>query len=159
MIYSYDSEFGLEDEATRAALQNTSRPLVFVAHGFGGSIDLVWMHRISVLKTKAPNPANVVLIDWRHGSRYTTLYTGAAANTAMVGYMAAHLCSRLMKEFGIPVENVEFVGFSLGGQMAGFFAERMFDLENHPIGRITGKSSTLFTIRRLRRNRKLVGVV
>ncbi|OQR77175.1 pancreatic lipase-related protein 2-like [Tropilaelaps mercedesae] len=137
IVYEFNSTFGSTDTVTRRALRNTSRPLVFIAHGFGGSSDNEWMQKLCEIKINYPHETNVILVNWKQGARYSTLYAGAAANTALVGRMAAYFCLRLVDEFGILIRNVQFIGFSLGGQMSGFFAEQIFRAKRQPIGKIT----------------------
>ncbi|XP_003743786.1 pancreatic lipase-related protein 2 [Galendromus occidentalis] len=135
-VYGYESTVGQEDEETQKSLRDPRKKLVFVAHGFGGNGDLSWLHEIKEAKTKVHGD-NVIIVDWTKGARASTLYFGAAANADVVGRIAAHLCLKLVEEYAIPLENVEFIGFSLGAQVAGFFAKEVFQIWGEKIGKIT----------------------
>jgi len=135
-VYTYDSNVGGEDEETKKSLRDPSKKLVFVSHGFGGDGDLKWLQDIKNIRTKVYGE-NVIAVDWSRGARASTLYLGAAANSALIGRIVARLCLQLVKEYKIPLTNVEFVGFSLGGQVSGFFAKEIFEKTGQKIGKIT----------------------
>lgn len=63
---------------------------------------------------------------------------GAAANSVLVGRIVSVLALQFVQKYGIPLANVEFIGFSLGAQVSGFFAKEMFEKTGQKIGRITG---------------------
>lgn len=85
--------------------------------------------------------ANIVILDWKLGARITTVYTTAAANAPMIGLMAAYFCMNFVTEFGIPIENVQFVGFSLGAHIGGSMAEEIHRrTRGRTIGQLTGEN-------------------
>lgn len=49
-VYFYNSSFGEEDQLTKEALQDRSRPLTFITHGFGGDGSVKWIKVCSSLK-------------------------------------------------------------------------------------------------------------
>lgn len=65
--------------------------------------------------------ANVIVADWKRGVRYSTMYFRSVANGVVID---------------ISAENIQFVGFSLGGQISGFFAGHIFHMKHHRIGKI-----------------------
>ena len=70
----------------------------------------------------------VMLVDWRRGaqsSRWFSLlnYHRAAAYVPLMGAALASLVQRLMKEYEFHPDQVEIVGFSLGGQIGGYFTK------------------------------------
>lgn len=55
----------------------------------------------------------------------------------MVARTAVIFVQRLRAVYPIAPENIHFIGFSLGGQMSGFFARHFYDVTSTRIGRIT----------------------
>lgn len=95
--------------------------------------------RVSILQIEQYQ-ANVIVIDWTEGARLTTVYMVAAANAPMVGIMSAHFCVNFVQHFRIPIENVQFVGFSLGAHVGGSMAEEIHERTNgRTIGQLTGE--------------------
>lgn len=83
--------------------------------------------------------SNIIVIDWKEAARYETLYLTAAANAALIGRLSADFAVRFIESFDIPLKRVHFIGFSLGGHVAGYFATRIFETTGMKIGKITGE--------------------
>ena len=64
----YDSPTVLR-RRTQRFFDTRERPLIFVAHGWGESLDSDWMLNLKNALLKAYTDANVVLIDWGQGAR------------------------------------------------------------------------------------------
>ncbi|XP_018494439.1 uncharacterized protein LOC108864047 [Galendromus occidentalis] len=113
------------------------RHLIFVAHGFGESSRRPWMWDLKDAALKAYPGANIVIIDWREGADAPD-YDQASANVAVIATMTAALTQSLMLIHPkIKAENIYFIGFSLGAQMAGFYARAFTKRTGRKIGRIT----------------------
>ncbi|XP_055956170.1 pancreatic lipase-related protein 2-like [Patella vulgata] len=76
--------------------------------------------------------ANIIVVDWKKGAGETNYYK-SAANTRVVGALAAHLIKDLESVGGISYSNVYVIGHSLGSHIAGYIGEIIPGL-----GRITG---------------------
>ncbi|OQR75339.1 lipase member H-A-like [Tropilaelaps mercedesae] len=121
-----------------AHLFDRERSLVIVAHGFGESLRKQWPWDLSeALLIAYKGDAVTMLIDWSRGS-YLPLYARAASNVQLVAKMTVKLVQRLMAAFPtIKANNIHFVGFSLGGQMSGYFARQFFNATGERIGHVT----------------------
>ena len=87
---------------------------------------------------------NVILVDWSGGAK--TLYGQSVGNTQLVGAQVAELIRFLIKSAsGSPDSAKMFyiVGFSLGGQAAGFAGKYLKEKARMTLGRITGKETQL----------------
>lgn len=99
-----------------------------------------------LLESEQGRTATVIVIDWSGGSNPP--YVQAAANTRIVGAIAAHLIHTFAEELGMPnLDQVHFIGHSLGahvGGYTGFYLQKHFQQK---LGRITGMdpASPLFT--------------
>ncbi|OQR67497.1 lipase member H-A-like [Tropilaelaps mercedesae] len=104
--------------------------LVLQAHGFGANSAADWNKELTDLLLEAYPGENVVvmLIDWRKGAA-TPLYNQASANVQVVARLTVNWVRKLQKLFpnSIAPEDIHFIGFSLGGQMSGYFARDYFN--------------------------------
>lgn len=78
---------------------------------------------------------NVIVIDWRRGAM-TLNYLQAAANTRLVGAIAAVMVDKLNHTYNIQPSMIHIIGHSLGAHIAGYIGERV-----PRIARKTGKSA------------------
>uniref|UniRef100_A0A1I8IAF5 Lipase domain-containing protein n=1 Tax=Macrostomum lignano TaxID=282301 RepID=A0A1I8IAF5_9PLAT len=74
-------------------------------------------------------------VGWAGGS--VTLYNQATSNTRVVGAVVARMLRWLHSRFGVDLDNVHVIGFSLGGHIAGYVGRRLRE-RGTPLGRITG---------------------
>lgn len=87
-------------------------------------------------------------------------YSRAAANVEVVSRLTVQLVLRLQKLFPASIEtrNIHFIGFSLGGQMAGYFAREYFTRTGTRVGNdcthVTDPSGTDVIVRR--KNKKIL---
>lgn len=65
------------------------------------------------------------------------LYNRAASNVPVIANMTVRLTSKLRTIYSIKAENIHFIGFSLGAQMAGYYARSFTKQTGEKIGRIT----------------------
>ena len=78
---------------------------------------------------------NIIGVYWPGGAK--TSYFQAVGNARLVGAQVAYLLQNLYKELKLDFNKVHIIGFSLGGQIAGFAGHRLRD-KGHLIARITG---------------------
>lgn len=112
-------------------LQHLSKvkPLVFVIHGY-------FEYGLKSLYVSIKNAYllnydfNVILVDWKNSAR--KFYSKSTENIRTIGKIIA---SRIIKS-GVPLELINVVGHSLGGQMAGFIGKEILKLTNRKLGRI-----------------------
>ena len=79
---------------------------------------------------------NVITVYWPGGA--TAGYFQAAGNTRLVGAQVAYLIEKLRRYRRLPYHRVHIIGFSLGGQTAGFAGRKLRE-KGHRIARITGR--------------------
>lgn len=113
------------------------KPLKLLVHGFFESGDIDWIKDIKNALLDVED-CNVIIIDWSGGAKQLS-YIKAAGNTALVGRQASLLVQRLIENSrgALGPDLVHMVGFSLGGQIAGFFARHFKETTGKVIGRIT----------------------
>ena len=78
---------------------------------------------------------NFIILDWRDGA--VGLYPVVMQNARVVGRQIAYLVKALNEVTGAYFKDVHVIGYSLGGQVAGYAGQEIPGL-----GRITGNPST-----------------
>lgn len=113
------------------------KPLKLLVHGFFESGNIQWIKDIKDALLDEED-CNVIIIDWSGGAKQLS-YIKAAGNTALVGRQASLLVQRLIESSRgtLGPDQVHMVGFSLGGQIAGFFARHFKETTGKLIARIT----------------------
>lgn len=113
------------------------KPLKILVHGFFESGDTQWIKDIKDALLDEED-CNVIIVDWSGGAKQLS-YIKAAGNTALVGRQASLLVQRLIESTRgtLGPDQVHMVGFSLGGQIAGFFARHFKGATGKLIARIT----------------------
>lgn len=113
------------------------KPLKLLVHGFFESGDTKWIKDIKDALLDEED-CNVIIVDWSGGAKQLS-YIKAAGNTALVGRQASLLVQRLIESSRgtLGPDQVHMVGFSLGGQIAGFFARHFKETTGKLIARIT----------------------
>ncbi|CAN7999115.1 unnamed protein product [Ixodes hexagonus] len=124
------------DVAAIADLLDVKQKLYVLVHGFRSKARASWMQRIKN-EILAVENATVILVDWSRGSGGKN-YSVAAGNTRLVARVVAMLLERLVRAEAVRLENVHYIGHSLGAQTAGFLGEDLHTMMASKIGRITG---------------------
>uniref|UniRef100_A0A224YPF2 Pancreatic lipase-related protein 1 n=1 Tax=Rhipicephalus zambeziensis TaxID=60191 RepID=A0A224YPF2_9ACAR len=114
------------------------KPLCAIIHGFNFNDDIKWMEDMRDALMKTVN-CNVLIVTWLNGARIPD-YTRAASNAAMVGALLSLLLQAMISTSNgrLSAENIHVIGFSLGGQAAGFCGRHFYNNTREKIGRITG---------------------
>ncbi|GIY06563.1 pancreatic triacylglycerol lipase [Caerostris darwini] len=102
-----------------------------IIHGFNDNQVLTsWIQRLKdVILDRADE--NVIVVDWTASNQLP--YTGAVANSRVVGAQIANFIKFLYKTMGVSPESFHLIGHSLGAHIAGYAGERL-----HKLGRISG---------------------
>ncbi|KAH8027541.1 hypothetical protein HPB51_007091 [Rhipicephalus microplus] len=119
---------------------NQRKPLKLIVHGFLESGNVSWIQGIKDAFLDEED-CNVIIIDWSGGAQLLS-YIKASGNTALVGRETSLLVQRLIGTYRntLSKDQVHIVGFSLGGQIAGFFGRHFKNSTGQLISRITGIS-------------------
>ncbi|PSN34145.1 hypothetical protein C0J52_10042 [Blattella germanica] len=109
----------------------TTKPTVFLIHGFLSTGNDSWVHD---MKNAFLNnlDANVFVVDWGRGAGNPD-YTQVCANIRVVGAEVTRLCRHVIDKEGADPARFHLVGHSLGAHTAGYVAKNIAG-----IGRITG---------------------
>ena len=83
---------------------------------------------------------NIIGVYWPGGAK--TSYFQAVGNARLVGAQVAYFIQNLRKDLKLDFEKVHIIGYSLGGQVAGFAGQRLQE-RGHLIARITGDMTVL----------------
>ncbi|KAH7941118.1 hypothetical protein HPB49_010117 [Dermacentor silvarum] len=96
------------------------------------------LRKLRSVLTPSQADCNVIIVDWGRGSMGLQ-YLKAVGNTALVGREMSLLLKRLIERHPTTLApgQVHVVGFSLGAQVAGFFARAFKLLTGQSIWRIT----------------------
>lgn len=78
---------------------------------------------------------NIISVDYNPIAR-EPCYLNAAENTELVGMCTAQLIDNLVKYHSFELDKFHVIGFSLGGQTAGFVGNY---LQSGSLSRVTGK--------------------
>lgn len=113
------------------------KPLKLIVHGFLENGKVSWIQDIKDAFLDEED-CNVIIIDWSGGAQQLS-YIKASGNTALVGREASLLVQRLIETHRntLSADQVHIVGFSLGGQIAGFFGRHFKHTTGKLIPRIT----------------------
>lgn len=119
-----------------ADLLDVEQTLYVLVHGFRSKARASWMQRIKD-EILAVENVTVILVDWSQGSGGKN-YTVAAGNTRLVARVVAMLLEHLVRAGAVRLENVHYIGHSLGAQTAGFLGDDLHEMMASKMGRITG---------------------
>lgn len=110
---------------------DTPKPTKVIIHGYVDRGRKDWVKRMTreIIKN---GDVNVVVVDWKRGAM-TLNYLQAAANTRLVGVIAALMVEKLNYTYNIAPSMIHIIGHSLGAHIAGYIGERV-----PGIARITG---------------------
>ncbi|XP_062550558.1 lipase member I-like [Armigeres subalbatus] len=110
----------INDDNLKAKI-DTSKPIVFVTHGWLDNGNRVWMKEIKDDYLKYFD-TNICIVDW--GNLAIIGYMIAVKNTFIVGQYLADFITYLNKQ-GIPLSKVTLVGHSLGAQISGHIGRNL----------------------------------
>ncbi|XP_064480438.1 pancreatic lipase-related protein 2-like [Ornithodoros turicata] len=139
---------GSDDPVARWKFGETPRPLegylkrdqklYFVVHGFESKAHASWVLHIKN-EILAVENASLIAVDWSHGASNKD-YSAAAGNTRMVARITAMLVRDLWRrEPSLALDDVHYIGHSLGAQAGGFFGGDIKHFTGgQQVGRITG---------------------
>ncbi|ESO97125.1 hypothetical protein LOTGIDRAFT_226820 [Lottia gigantea] len=102
-----------------------------IVHGYTDNGKTNWIKTMTAELLKKED-ANVIAVDWQTGAAQVN-YFQAAANTRVVGAVAAQLIKDVHSVGQTPYSKFHIIGHSLGSHIAGYAGERV-----HGLGRITG---------------------
>lgn len=107
--------FNLENSVKNIVDEN--RPFFVIIHGFGGDWPKDWMFNMKDRLVNLNN--NVMIVRWTTGAKDPKYFT-ASANTRTVGAAIGKVVKALDAAKKVSIANSTIIGFSLGGQIAGF---------------------------------------
>lgn len=79
---------------------------------------------------------NVIVVDWSKGAKFP--YAKASINAMVVGAEIARLIDYLVNKTSTNVSMFHLIGHSLGSHVAGYAGQRVQQIMNLNISRITG---------------------
>ncbi|XP_020897507.1 inactive pancreatic lipase-related protein 1 [Exaiptasia diaphana] len=116
-----------------------SRKTILIAHGWTGKpLESVWVKDMKDALLEKEN-VNVIVVGWKEGAD-DLYYPQAVGNTRLVGAMVAEFIKFLItqKHTKTSADMFHMIGFSLGGQVAGYAGKRFHEITGSKIARITG---------------------
>ncbi|XP_011559508.3 phospholipase A1 1 [Plutella xylostella] len=125
-------------------------PIKVLIHGYTGHKDFSPNSEIRPAYMQCCD-YNIITVDYNPIAR-EPCYMYAAFNTDLVGKCTAQLIDRLVQNYSIALDRFHVIGFSLGGQVAGFVG---YYLESGKLRRITGLDPALPLFATRDSNRKL----
>ncbi|XP_077277196.1 phospholipase A1-like [Temnothorax americanus] len=131
-VFLYNSKFEGKNISAKEICDNIdpSQQVVFVTHGFLSSANMTSFRELSSqLEQKG---YTVFAMDWSQGActdgipiiKYAE-YPVAVKNTREMGQLIASYVEPLVKDCGVPLENIIFIGHSLGAHVSGFAAKEV----------------------------------
>lgn len=115
-----------------------SAPVVFLVHGFTRNSNEGGIVAIREAYLSLPHKVNVFTVDWSSCSSGGTVYLTPAANTRVVGRVIANFVYYLTSAIGVNLENIRFIGHSLGAQVLGYAGKSYKSMFNKTLKTITG---------------------
>ncbi|XP_011882368.1 PREDICTED: phospholipase A1-like [Vollenhovia emeryi] len=104
---------------------DSSKKVVFLTHGFLSSADTE--NFVELARQLRDKGYTVLGVDWRQGACTGGLptYDNAVTNTVEVGRRVAGFAEKLVNECHVPLNNIIFIGHSLGAHVSGFAAKEI----------------------------------
>ncbi|NP_001291510.1 phospholipase A1 precursor [Solenopsis invicta] len=136
-VYLYNSRFQGKNLGNQQSCQdiNASLPVVFITHGFTSSAQVSTFKDLANAFVQKGHTAFIV--DWSEAACTDGLpgvqfaeYNAAASNTYDIGQLMAKYTVDLMNKCKIPLNNIQYVGHSLGSHVCGFAAKHVKKLIN-----------------------------
>ncbi|XP_071579851.1 phospholipase A1-like [Temnothorax nylanderi] len=131
-VFLYNSKFEGKNISTKEICNNIdpSKQVAFVTHGFLSSGNTTNFRELSSqLEQKG---YTVFAMDWSQGACTNGIpiikfagYPAAVKNTREMGELIASYVKTCVKDCGVPVKNIIFIGHSLGAHVSGFAAKEV----------------------------------
>lgn len=115
-----------------------SDPVVFLVHGFTRNSNEPGVVAIREAFLSLPHRVNVFTVDWSSCSSGGTVYLTPASNTRVVGRVLANFVNYLTTDIGVKLEDIKFIGHSLGAHALGFAGKSFKAMFNKTLKSITG---------------------
>jgi len=142
------TELKTVDYRNPSEISDKNANYVFLIHGWTSKRENGWYDDLKdAYLSRRDDRYNVIQVDWSGPAN--ELYAVSSINTRDVGKLVGSFIVKLNKENQIPLEHISIVGHSLGGQVAGYAAKKVFNETGHKLPRITGldPAGPLFSIR------------
>lgn len=127
-----------DTDKLKAPKFDMSRRTIFVIHGWRESATKGWTIELKDALLQRED-CNVILVDWSKGAKRR--YGQSVGNTRLVGAQVAELIRFLINSTSRSPDSAKrfyIVGFSLGGQTAGYVGRYLKEKAGMTLGRITG---------------------
>ncbi|KAL0880902.1 hypothetical protein ABMA27_002074 [Loxostege sticticalis] len=120
-----------DPESIKSAPWVSDAPIKVLIHGYTGHKDFSPNTEIRPAYMECCN-YNIISVDYKPIAR-EPCYMSAAHNTELVGMCTAQLIDELVSNYGFQLPRFHIIGFSLGGQIAGFIANYLTSGRLHRI--------------------------
>lgn len=120
VYYLYNKNTGASNPSTitlgsvEKANLDPSKPLKILCHGYLDGIDSTW-YAATVSAYLESQDVNIIAIDWPA----TALYSSTVSTAKEVATVNGELIQELYEKLGLDLNNVHFIGHSLGAHIAG----------------------------------------
>ncbi|KAJ8721489.1 hypothetical protein PYW07_002264 [Mythimna separata] len=111
----------MDQESIKSAPWVQDAPIKILIHGYTGHKDFSPNTEIRPAYMQCCN-YNIISVDYNPIAR-RPCYRSAARNTKLVGKCTAQLIDQLVQKYGFNLTQFHVIGFSLGGQTAGFIGD------------------------------------
>ncbi|KAJ8721487.1 hypothetical protein PYW07_002262 [Mythimna separata] len=111
----------MDQESIESAPWVQDAPIKILIHGYTGHKDFSPNTEIRPAYMQCCN-YNIISVDYNPIAR-EPCYIEAARNTELVGMCTAQLIDQLVQKYGFNLTQFHVIGFSLGGQTAGFIGD------------------------------------
>nr|XP_021183570.2 pancreatic lipase-related protein 3 [Helicoverpa armigera] len=125
--------FAMDADSIKSAPWVPDAPIKVLIHGYTGHKDFSPNPEIRPVYMKCCD-YNIITVDYNPIAR-EPCYIEAARNTELVGMCTAQLIDQLVQQHGFNLSQFHIIGFSLGGQTAGFIGDHV---KSGKLDRITG---------------------
>lgn len=115
-----------------------SAPVVFLVHGFTRNSNEPGIVAIRDAFLSLPHKVNVFTVDWSSCASGGTVYLTPASNTRVVGRLLANFVHYLTTAIEVKLEDIKFIGHSLGAHVVGFAGKYFQAMFNKTLQTITG---------------------
>ncbi|XP_012534382.2 phospholipase A1 [Monomorium pharaonis] len=109
---------------------DSSDPVFFIVHGFISSANATNFRNLASELSQKGN--TVFVVDWSQGACTDGIpivklaeYPQAVKNTREIGNRIANYTTALLKKCNVPIENIKYIGHSLGAHVSGFAAKNV----------------------------------